>query len=766
MKKGHPIKDWFINQALNHSRRTIFLSLLMTAIMGSGLTWFTVEDDILKILPKNIESRIVWDSVREEFGNMDMIFIAFGEKGESIYNPKTLAKLWDVTRNLEDIPGVEEVLSIASANRMDNIDDIMEISDLQPYRNLSEQEILDIKVFLEKSPKLERRFIGQNGDYLNIAVRLSLSAEAVRLTENVVSIGDSLLEDYELHYGGQTYLTGIVSSLIRADVSGLMQAGLLIMILVLLVNLRSFSAVGMVLSVIMLSLVFMGGFMGWVYHITGSGKFHFTVMNTSMPIILLTIANSDGVHIITKFFRVLRKQGNIRSSVQRTLDSLLMPIFLTSLTTVAAFLAMVFAPLEPLIGYGISISMGIIWAWLLSSTFLPAVISLKKWDLDSRAVNRTSIFENLIDRFGKQVLLHPKYVLAAGVFFVAVAAYGVTLLEVNVNVKNFFKKGTEIRDGMDFIDREMTGSMDIQFRLEGDLKSPQVLNSIIRIQEHVEKLPFVTTTFSITDVVKQMHRTVMDDDPAFEIIPDTRGKVNNLFTMYSMSGDPDDFETLVDYEYKTGLLTAMSRNVSTREIMETVSELDVFIAENSGPELTVLITGMMVVLRDVVSMVVKSAFISIFASLIMIGFIVAYFFKRIIWGLLAVVPLSAAIIFNFGFMGIFGMELSHVTAILSSIIIGVGVDFAVHYISQYRRMVKHGVEADILSREVVDEVGYPIILDAASNMGFGALLLSTFIPIQYIGGLMVFAMLATSLGTLTLLAALCELLKRKLALRV
>jgi hypothetical protein len=112
-------------------------------------------------------------------------------------------------------------------------------------------------------------------------------------------------------------------------------------------------------------------------------------------------------------------------------------------------------------------------------------------------------------------------------------------------------------------------------------------------------------------------------------------------------------------------------------------------------------------------------------------------------------------------MGYFGIELSHITALLSSIIIGVGVDFSIHYIAQFRRLSRT-VSADKLSREVVDDVGYPIILDAASNMGFGALLFSAFLPIQYIGGLMVFAMMSTSLGTLTVLAALAELLKKKL----
>jgi hypothetical protein len=144
-----------------------------------------------------------------------------------------------------------------------------------------------------------------------------------------------------------------------------------------------------------------------------------------------------------------------------------------------------------------------------------------------------------------------------------------------------------------------------------------------------------------------------------------------------------------------------------------------------------------------------------------IGIIASVSFKRILWGVLAVIPLTSAVIINFGFMGYFGIELSHITAILSSIIIGVGVDFAIHYIAQFRRLSRT-IDKDKVSKEVIDDVGYAIILDAGSNMGFGALVFSSFIPIQYIGGLMVFAMVSTSLGTLTVLSALAELLKNKL----
>jgi len=231
--------------------------------------------------------------------------------------------------------------------------------------------------------------------------------------------------------------------------------------------------------------------------------------------------------------------------------------------------------------------------------------------------------------------------------------------------------------------------------------------------------------------------------------------------MYSMSGDPEDFSSLVDYDYEVGLITALSTNMLTEEVFAYTQELNQFSKENIRSNVKMNITGMIVVIRDLIIMIVNSTIFSITFSLIIIGIISSIFFKRILWGVLAVIPLTSAVIINFGFMGYFGIELSHITAILSSIIIGVGVDFAIHYVAQFRRLSRT-VSPEDLSQEVVDDVGYAIILDAGSNMGFGALLFSAFLPVKYIGGLMVFAMVSTSLGTLTVLAALTELLKKRL----
>ena len=759
--KAHSIKHWIISQSLNHPKRTIIFSLIITALMASGLRFFYIEEDMMKLLPAEMDSRKTWETIKDEFGNTEMIYIAFGNKDKSVFDDKLIADLWDLTEALEAIPEIEEVNNLINMNKLQSEDGYLEVANLVQSRDLNTDQISEIKAYLDKYPKLKLRVVSQNDDYVNIIIK-SYNDVPLDVVARIIDTAVEELNDYEVFIGGVPYVNGVISTLIRDDVIGLVRIGMLVMILILFISLRSFPAVLMVLSVIFLSVIAMMGSMGWVLEITGSRRFVFSLINTSMPIILLTIANSDGVHIITKFFKKLRQSGDTQLAVEQTMESLTLPIFLTSITTAAAFLSMIYSPLEVQTGYGVTIAIGIFWALVLSYTLLPSLLVLKKWNLDSKAVRETSFLENVIDRFGKGVLENPKRVLSSGLILVFIGLIGINWLSVEVNMQSFFKKGTTVRETMELLDREMIGSLDMQFRFEGDMKEPETLAKIERLQNKMEENQEVTTSMSIADAIKQMHRTVLDDDPDYETIPDTRGKVNNLFTLYAMSGDPDDFSSLVDYEYSSGLMTTFMRNMTSSLIIEYVESTHDFIADSLEATDKITVTGMLVVFRDLITLIIRSSAISISISIVLIALIAGFFFKRILWGLLAVVPLTSAVILNFGFMGIFGVNLNHITAILSSIIIGVGVDFAIHYISQYRRLVKQKVSVDVLSREVVDDVGYPIILDALSNMAFGALLFSQFLPIQHMGGLMVFGMISTSIGTLTILATTAELLKHKL----
>ena len=173
-------------------------------------------------------------------------------------------------------------------------------------------------------------------------------------------------------------------------------------------------------------------------------------------------------------------------------------------------------------------------------------------------------------------------------------------------------------------------------------------------------------------------------------------------------------------------------------------------------------TGLLFFLKEFVSMVVQSALTSILVSILVIFIIIFVFFRKFYWSLLSVIPLLTAIILNFGIMGLIGVELSHLTALLTSVIIGVGVDFSIHYISDYRNKIKSNFPLENRSLQTSQDVGYPIMLDVVSNLGFAALLFSAIIPLNYMGGLMVFAMISTSFGTLTILSSIIELMKARI----
>ena len=548
------IKQNFINQTINFPIRTIFISLVLTAFMGLGLQWFEIDDDFVKLLPQDIPSKIIWDDIQEDFGASEIMMIAFGSKDISIFSEETMYvkqdtiynvyldtivvipkdvtyqeatfnAIWDLTDTLkahEDL--IEEVISIQTLNKLESKDDEMIVGDLfvnsDGYftKDINSQDIENIRTYLENNPNIKSRVISKYDDYVSIVIRPVLNTNMTQTVELVKPIAEAILKDnFEIHYAGQVYITGEVPDLIKKDTSTLMVLALLLMIAVLLINFRNISAVLLILMTIVLSMVSMAGFMGWMHKITGLFIFKFTMMNTSMPVVLLTIANSDGVHMLTRFFREARKQQNVKKGVETTLGALFLPIFLTSFTTAIAFLAFIFSPVEQMTGYGIAIAFGIMWAWILSTTLLPAIILVKKWNLSAKYIQRESFLEKIVRFIGNNISKAPKKVLLIGISLVLVSIYGFKYLDVEVNTSKFFKEDHPIRQSNEFVDQELTGSMNFLINTIGDHKDPNVLTDISNLQAYLESQDRINTTISIADIIKQMNKSFEGSNDAYKI---------------------------------------------------------------------------------------------------------------------------------------------------------------------------------------------------------------------------------------------------------
>jgi len=279
-------------------------------------------------------------------------------------------------------------------------------------------------------------------------------------------------------------------------------------------------------------------------------------------------------------------------------------------------------------------------------------------------------------------------------------------------------------------------------------------------------------TFSFADILGQSYKAYTNSDSEFIPSPEELTGTYTMLDYSDKSEIEDDLISLLGENYDDAdvgfgdldklLVTAMIKTISTAEIQILIQETENYIDEHfNSEESNIEISGLSVFINDFVNIIVQSSITSILLSIILILFITGLFFRSIKWGLLSIVPLTSAVILNFGLMGIFGVDLNHMTALLSAVIIGVGVDFSIHYISDYRRNLINKVDVDKINLKTAQDVGYPVLLDVVSNMGFIALLFSILIPLNHMGGLMVFAMISTSFGTLTVLASLIQILKVK-----
>ena len=752
-------------KSINYPKLTITISLLFTIIISFGINSFIVDDDFFKMFPKDMSSRLLWEDMTDEFGDSEFLFIAFGNQDSDIYNIETINSVKNLTDAIKQINVVDKVISLSTVNiiSVDPDDDEELYTDkLFPKKKLNSNDIFKAKKYLDTNPDIKNRLISNDEKYTAIAVRSIVKdnnqnyRNNTDLMNDISPLVDKYLNNYKVHYAGNPYITGAVPELIKSDASKLILSGLFIMVLFLYLNIRNVKAVLMILLVIILSLVSMNGFMGWMFFLTKNTIFNFTMISTSMPIVLLTIANSDGVHVVTHFFKQLRYKQDNKIAINSTMKAMGLPIFLTSLTTIIAFLAMFYAPITQLMGYGIVLSFGIFWAWFLSNTLLPSMLLLSTWDLKANFISKLGFLEKFINSLGNVIFHYPRRTLLIGASFVLFGLVGISLLKVEVNIIKFFKPDNSIRQSTEFVDQNFGGTMSLLMRINGNMDSPKTLKRISQIQDYIETHPEVKMTASLSDLIKEAHKTLYNDDD-FYSIPDSLNQVRNLLFMLPKEQKISFVNTTT---YKTGMVHTYLTSLSTDEIVTISNDIENYINQTSNGQLEIETSGLMIILKDFISMIIESSIISIAVSIIAIFTVSFLFFRRLIWAALSVMPLSSAVILNFGLMGIFGVKLSHLTALLTSIIIGVGVDFAVHYISSYRRHCKKQSDASKISMLTIKDVGYPIMLDVVSNMGFAALLFSDIVPLNYMGGLMIFAMISTSFGTFLLMGTTIEIITK------
>ncbi len=309
-------------------------------------------------------------------------------------------------------------------------------------------------------------------------------------------------------------------------------------------------------------------------------------------------------------------------------------------------------------------------------------------------------------------------------------------------------------------DEKLGGWMTISVAFEGDIKDPRILKNIDRLEREIGNIPEVGNTLSIARVVRQMSRVLNDEgEDGYDRIPDTRNAVAQYFELYSMSGDPDDFEKMVDFPYEHALINARINTSSTPKVEKVIKQVNEMAKNYQDVK---YVGGISVVFTELARSVVNGQFISLIMATIVVSILLMITFRSVVAGLISAIPLALSMAILFGLMGLLGIELNIATALLSSIMIGVGIDYTIHFLWRYREERQNGLMPQEAVKRTLTTTGRGIVFNALSVIiGFVVLLISTFLPVRFFGFLVVVSIFSCLVGALILVPALCLVLKPK-----
>ena len=533
-------------------------------------------------------------------------------------------------------------------------------------------------------------------------------------------------------------------------------AGFLIFMLMLYFFRRLLLVIGAML-VAMLSVIWTMGLL------IGTG-FSLHVMSSMIPVFLMPIAILDSIHILSEFFDQYPRYQDRRATLRAVYKELFTPITYTTLTTAVAFGSLALAPIPPVQVFGLFVAIGVVLAWLLTMVFVPAfVIALGEESLKRIATGDVTASERIlawgVRHMGRLATRRFYVVLGLFVLLAAVSIPGVTRIEVNDNPVRWLKSGSEIRVAIQELNRHFPGTYNASLIIEGDqpgaLIDPEVVASVVALQELWDGVDVVGQTSSYVDVV-------LTSTPS-EGIPEDQDAIERSLDSAADSPNGGLIAGLIRPDYLRANLQILMKDGDNKAMQRVVDLTEAHLKEQPlPPGIRTAWAGetyLNLVWQDKMVSGMLKAFITTFVVVLVL---VILLFRSLRWGLVAMLPMSGTVLLVYGALGFAGRDYDMPLAVLSTLVLGISIDFAIHFLQRYREQMKETsmTSGRALSR-VFEEPARAIARNALIvALGFVPMFFSSLMPYVVVGMLMVAIMVLSFLASLLLLPAVITLFQR------
>ncbi|HUW93208.1 MAG TPA: efflux RND transporter permease subunit [Bacteroidales bacterium] len=709
--------------------RWIIISLSVMAGVAFGLLIPSAETDpeIRNYVPRSMTSRVATDSIEQQFGVQDMIVALYTDT--SVLTTHDLRQIKDVDRAFKRLEGLGTINSLYTARNIRGEDGMMIVDPLVSKIPETEEEIAELK-----------KNILSNQFARDVVVSSDFTAAAITGTINPgvpenVTLGkiDSIIassgEGGVMLTGGLPYIRRFIVEDVNHDAMVLIPLALIIMLTILKVTLGDWKSVLMPFSVVVLSTAVSMGLIplfGW----------KISILSLLVPIIMISVANNYGIYLVTRYQELCRSDIQLSSKemIHALTGSLNMPILFSGLTTVAGILGLLAHSIIPARQLGVLAAIGVSIALAMSLLFIPAMISFRKpvKKIVAEPHESGGVLNRTISGLSKVVLKWPGRVLVISAAITLLTSSGIFLLKTDTNQENYFPHKHPVRKASEIINAKFGGSQTISVMVRGDIKDPLVMRGINDLTLHLKSVEGVGNVFSISGVVREMSKALYEPgEPEYDQIPASGNAIAQMFELYNMSGDPDDFSQLMNFE-NTGAHILIRLSKPDNDIIRAVRE-DIERFTSDFPA-RITVGGYAIIMADFARKIINGQLSSLFIALLTVFMLLSLIFRSVKGGLIGSIPLAASIIIQFGFMGMAGIAIDAATALLSSIMIGVGVDFTIQFMWRYNFELRNGLSHREAILKTYGTTGRSIIINAMSVMaGFSATFFSGFLSIRFFG---------------------------------
>ena len=753
---------------VNRPKTLLLLLVILTCVFGVFAKDIRLDSSVESLLSQdNLDSQY-YAEVRQLFGSDEVGVV--GLLAADIYTAEVLHKIQRLTEALENIEGVQEVLSLTNA--LDPIADVVEPPPLVA-RIPTDQAGLDaLRETLADRPIYLKNLVAEDGKAaaINIFFADMDDAEFMQrgIDEQIQAIIDVERETgpEQLFYTGLPRFKVYSARAMQSDLSRFVPLTLLAIVVVLFASFRSLRGVLLPALTILVSLIWTLGIMV----LAGSSL---SLGSIALPPLILVLGTAYSLHMVAEYYELARPDGAVRDVVLEALKKTSPPICITALTTVLGFLSLGVNPLSSIRVMGIFSSVGILIAFLLSILLVPAVLMQLRLPANPAAAFAPGV-TTALRRIGRFAIQNRLSVIAAALLFAAAAIWNLSSIQVDSNFQSFFRPNDPVRQATDAINEHLVGSMAFYVVIDGQekdvMKQWDTLRRIKALQAYIDGLPGVDKTVSFVDYCELLDRGAQSGGgellvgPGGEIITAPPPEKPTTFwqepsqlraVMQLVAGSPTSFRSVASPDFARSNILVRTTLSGSQEISALAEQISAYAQERFPPDLKVRPTGNLILLTKTTGDIITGQIRSLSLAVSVIFVIMSAMFLSARIGLIAMIPNIFPIVIFFGLMGLSGAVLNLGTSIIAAIALGIAVDNTVHLMTRLSAEVHAAPDQETALLHTLGTVGKPsLYASVILFLGFLVLYFSTFVPIREFGLLSAATMVVAFGADVILLPAL------------